>query len=56
MIIEWTLNSLGGEMWTGFIWLRIGIGDEIFWIRKWSFVLQKGWGISWLAERLSACR
>jgi hypothetical protein len=24
IILEWILGKLGGKMWTGFIWFRIG--------------------------------
>jgi hypothetical protein len=24
LILEWILKKLGGKVWTGFIWLRIG--------------------------------
>jgi hypothetical protein len=27
----------GGVMWTGLVWLRIGTGGELLWIRYWTF-------------------
>jgi hypothetical protein len=29
IILEWMLGKLGGRIWSGFIWLRIGNGDGI---------------------------
>jgi hypothetical protein len=30
IILEWILGKLGGKVWTGFIWLRIGTsGGEL---------------------------
>jgi hypothetical protein len=26
-----------GVMWTGLVWLRIGTGGELLWIRYWTF-------------------
>jgi hypothetical protein len=28
-----------GVMWTGLVWLRIGIGGVLLWIRYWTFGL-----------------
>jgi len=35
--------------WTGLIWLRTGTGGGHLYIRQWTFVFRKLWGI-WLAE------
>jgi len=29
IILEWILGKLGGRVWTGFIWLRIGISGGL---------------------------
>jgi hypothetical protein len=29
IVLEWILQNSGGKMWTGFIWLRIGISGGI---------------------------
>jgi hypothetical protein len=34
IIFEWTLGKWGARVWTGFIWLRIGTSDGIFWTPK----------------------
>jgi hypothetical protein len=31
------LERWDGVMWTGLIWLRIGTGGELLWIRYWTF-------------------
>jgi hypothetical protein len=28
-VLEWILGKDGGRVWTGFIWLRIGINGEL---------------------------
>jgi len=30
IIVEWVLEKQGGKVWTGFIWLRIGISGGVF--------------------------
>jgi len=30
IILKWVLGKLGGNMWTGFIWLRIGVSGWLF--------------------------
>jgi len=42
------------SLWTGCIWLRIGISGRLLWTRWWTFGLHTRRGISWLAERLLA--
>jgi hypothetical protein len=42
------------RVWTGFNWLKMGSTDRLSWARQWNFGFHKSWGISWLAERLSA--
>jgi hypothetical protein len=34
IILEWILGKCGGEVWTGFIWLRVGISDWLFGFHK----------------------
>jgi hypothetical protein len=29
IILEWILGKWGGEVWTGFIWLRIGTSGRL---------------------------
>jgi hypothetical protein len=29
IILEWTLGESGGKVWTGFIWIRIGISGRL---------------------------
>jgi hypothetical protein len=31
------LGEVDGVMWTGLVWLRIGTGGELLWIRYWIF-------------------
>jgi hypothetical protein len=31
------LERWDGAMWTGKVWLRIGIGGELLWIRYWTY-------------------
>jgi hypothetical protein len=31
------LGEVGWVMWTGLVWLRIGTGGELLWIRCWTF-------------------
>jgi hypothetical protein len=31
--LGWILERWDGVMWTGLVWLRIGTGGEILWIR-----------------------
>jgi hypothetical protein len=45
---------MGGKVWTGFIWLRIGTVGWSLWTLKWTFGFHKTQGTSWLAERLLA--
>jgi hypothetical protein len=45
-----------GVMWTGLIWLRLGTGGELLWIRYWTFGLRKLLGDCWVAEQLVASR
>jgi len=33
MTLQWILGKQGGKVWTGFIWLRIGIGGLLLWTR-----------------------
>jgi hypothetical protein len=43
-------ERLDGGAWTGSIWLRIGTGGELSWMRLWTFVFHKMGGISWVAQ------
>jgi hypothetical protein len=38
------------RMWTGFIWLRVGISDVLLWTREWTFEFHERRDGSWLAE------
>jgi hypothetical protein len=29
IILKWILGKLGGKLWTGFIWLRLGFSDGL---------------------------
>jgi hypothetical protein len=33
IILGWILERWNGVMWTGLVWLRIGTGGELLWIR-----------------------
>jgi hypothetical protein len=33
LIVEWIVRKWGEKFWTGFIWLRIGTSDGLFWTR-----------------------
>jgi hypothetical protein len=33
IILKWIFQTLDGEAWTGLIWLRIGTGVGILWMR-----------------------
>jgi hypothetical protein len=49
------IRGVGWEgAWSGTIWLRIGTGDGLFWMRWWAFEFHKMRGISWVAEDLLA--
>jgi hypothetical protein len=43
------LREVAWGAWTGSIWLRIGTGGELFWMRLWTFGFHKMRGISWEA-------
>jgi hypothetical protein len=45
---------VGWRAWTGFIWLRIGSGGEVLWMRCWNLGFHKMRRISRLAEKLIA--
>ena len=47
--IKMDLRELNGGAKTGSIWLRIGTGDRLLWIRWWTFEFQKMRVISWVA-------
>jgi hypothetical protein len=50
IVLKWIFKKWGGEEWTALIWLRIGTGDGLLWMRQWTFGFHKMRGISWLAE------
>jgi len=31
IILQWILESLGGMVWTGFTWLRMGTSGKFLW-------------------------
>jgi hypothetical protein len=33
MILKWLFKKWNGVAWTGLIWLRIGTGDGLLWMR-----------------------
>jgi hypothetical protein len=37
IILGWILERWDGVMWTGLVWLRLGTGGELLWIRYWTF-------------------
>jgi hypothetical protein len=44
------LREVGWGAWTGSIWLRIGTGGGLLWIRWWTFGFHKMRGVSWVAQ------
>jgi hypothetical protein len=52
--IKMDLRAVGWGAWTGSIWLRIGTGGELLWMRLWIFGFHKMRGISWLAQDVLA--
>jgi hypothetical protein len=45
-----------GVMWTGLVWLRIGTGGELLWIRYWTFGLHKLLGNYRVSKQLGISR
>jgi hypothetical protein len=43
------LREIGWGAWTGLIWLGIGTGGWLLWMRLWTFGFYKIRGISWVA-------
>jgi hypothetical protein len=43
-------------MWTGFVWLRIGTGGELFWIRYWTIGFHKLLGNHGVSKQLGISR
>jgi hypothetical protein len=43
------LREVGWGAWTGSIWLTIGTGGGLLWMRWWTFGFHKMRGISWVA-------
>jgi hypothetical protein len=54
IILKWTCERLDGGAWTGSIWLRIGTGGELLWMRLWTFGFHKIREISWVAQDVLA--
>jgi hypothetical protein len=48
------LREVGWWAWTGSIWLRIGTGGGLLWMRLWTFGSHKMRGISWVAQDVLA--
>jgi len=46
-------RGLGYKAGTGFSWLRIESTGGLLWTWKWTFGLDKRWGISWPSEWLT---
>jgi len=53
-MLKWILNKKDWRVWTGFIWLRIGIGGQLSCTQGLTFRLHKMQETSWLAENLTA--
>jgi hypothetical protein len=47
------LEEVEWELWTGFIWLRMGTSNGLLWMWQWTFMCHRRTRISWLAEWLS---
>jgi hypothetical protein len=45
------LREIWCEVWSGFIWLRIGTDEGLLWTRWWTSSFHKRWGICWLPAR-----
>jgi len=52
--IKRDLQEVGFDAWTRLIWLRIGTGDGLLWMRYWTSVSHETRGGPWLAEDLLA--
>ena len=52
--IKMGFREVGCGAWTKSIWLRIGTGDGLLWMRYWTFGFHKMGDVSWLAENLLA--
>jgi hypothetical protein len=48
------LREVGWRAWTGSIWLRIGTGGGLLWMRLLTFGFHKMRGISWVAQDVLA--
>ena len=53
IILKWIFYMLDGAR-TWLIWLSIGTGGGLLWMRWWTFGFHKMWGIFWLVEDLLA--
>jgi hypothetical protein len=54
IILKWIFERLDGGTLTGLIWLRIGTGGGLLWIRWWTFGFHKMRGISWVAYDITS--
>jgi hypothetical protein len=56
--IKWNFKEWdgGGGAWAGSVWLRIGTGGWLLWVRWWTFGFHKKRVISWLCDDLLASR
>jgi hypothetical protein len=45
-----------GVVWTGSVWLRIGTGGELLWIRNWTFGFRKMLGSYRVSKQLGVSR
>jgi hypothetical protein len=53
-VLKWIFERMGWGAWTGLIWLDIGKGGGLLWMRWWTFGFHKIRGISWVVEDVLA--
>ena len=51
IIFKWLRKTWSRVAWIGLIWLRIGMGSRLLWMRQWNAEFYKFRRISWLAEK-----
>jgi hypothetical protein len=54
IILKWIFKKQNGVVWTGSIWLMIGTGGGLLWMRWWNLEFHKMRWISWVGEELLA--
>lgn len=55
-LLRWVLRKLAVQIWSGFIWLRMGCSGVLLWIWKWSFRFHKRPEWSSPAKQKIACK